>query len=378
MTRAEVNLDAVGENIRNLVRHVAPANVMVVVKADAYGHGAITVGRTALEHGAGWLAVYTVWEGVSLRRAGVNAPILVFGPFSPSEAGDIWDYQLTPTVSSLDAASRLQERSAGRELFYHLKLDTGLARAGIAPGDVDFLRGVVRAYPALHHQGTYTHFVSADEDDKTMTFQQIKLYRESVASLESAGFPSGVTHASNSAGLLELPEARFTMVRAGIATYGYYPSASTTKQVALVPVLQLLSEVTRVHAIPTGAGVGYGHEFRAARPTEIALVPIGYGDGIPRSLGYGHGRVIVRSRFAPIVGRVSMDQITVDVTDIRNVEVGDPVVLIGQQGESEQDADDLGKQAGTISYDILTGLLPRVPRLYVERERLVSAVSDRP
>jgi alanine racemase len=350
---------------------------MAVVKADGYGHGAVAVGRTALEHGASRLAVYTVAEGVTLRQSGVNAPILVFGPFSQGEAEDIWAHHLTPTVTSIDAAAHLQERSAGRNLRYHLKLDTGLARAGIAPPDaVDFLRAVSDSFPALHHEGTYTHFVSADENDQVTTFKQISLYRASVARLERAGFPSAVTHASNSAALLDFPDARFTMVRTGIATYGYYPSDAVTRRVPLVPALQLVSEVTRVHTIPAGAGVGYGHQFRATRPTKVALVPIGYGDGLPRSLGHGRGRVIVRSRLAPIVGRVSMDQVTIDVTDIEVVQPSDAVAVIGAQEGVEQSADELGAQAGTISYDILAGLLPRVPRVYVQRGAVLPALTS--
>jgi len=191
-----VSLDAVAQNVRRLVRHAAPAAVMAVVKADAYGHGAAAVARTALQHGASWLAVYTVAEGVELRQSGANAPILVFGPFSAAEAEGIWDHRLTPTLTSLDAAARLQERSAGREIEYHLKLDTGLARAGIAPPDaVDFMRSVRSSFSSLHHTGTYTHFVSADEEDKGATFRQISLYQESIARLEAAGFPSALTHA---------------------------------------------------------------------------------------------------------------------------------------------------------------------------------------
>ena len=316
-------------------------------------------------------------EGVTLRRNGITAPILVFGPFSRSEVDDIWVHELTPTVHSLDAAAGLQKRSHGRILRFHLKLDTGLARAGILPADaVDFLQAVRDAYPALHHEGTYTHFVSADEADKSTTFQQIRMYRETIARLEGAGFRSEVAHTSNSAALLDVPEARFTMVRAGVAVYGYYPSDSVSRQVPLVPALQLVSEVTRVHDIPEGAGVGYGYQFRANRATKIALVPVGYGDGLPRSLGHGTGHVIVGSEFAPIVGRVSMDQITIDVTDLEDIRPGNQVVLIGSQGGVEQDAEDLGRQAGTISYDILTGLLPRVPRVYVEGGAATMALTD--
>jgi alanine racemase len=356
-----------------MVEHVAPAEVMAVVKADAYGHGAPAVGRTALAHGASRLAVYAVGEAVNLRRSGVTAPILVFGPFAQAEAGEIWRHGLTPTLTHLEAARWLQESSKGRILHYHVKLDTGLARAGIDPAEaVSFLQAVTASFPALQLQGAYTHFAAADEADKTATLEQIRRYRQTIAAMERAGFAPTVTHAANSAALLEISDARFEMVRAGIALYGYYPSQSTQHVVPLVPALQLLSEVSRVHTIAPGAGVGYGHEFRATRPTTIALIPIGYGDGLPRTLGHGSGRVIVRSRLAPIVGRVSMDQITVDVTDIGGVERGDPVVLIGSQGDTEQTAEDVGAQAGTISYDILTGLLPRVPRVYVQGGRIVT------
>jgi alanine racemase len=375
VTRAEVSLDAIAQNITRMCEHVAPASVMAVVKADAYGHGAITVGKTALSHGASRLAVYTVAEGVALRRSGVTAPILVFGPFGKCEAKEIWRHGLTPTLSDLNSAAWLQERSAGGVLKFHLKLDTGLCRAGIAPAHaVAFVRAVAQSFPAVRLEGAYTHFSSADEEDKTATVDQIHRFRETIVRMEREGFSCPLTHASNSAALLEIPEARFKMVRAGISIYGYYPSDSTSRDVPLVPALQLLSEVSRVHTIPPGTGVGYGHEFRATRPTTIALVPIGYGDGMPRTLGNGSGRVILRSRLAPIVGRVSMDQITVDATEIDGVQPGDPVVLIGAQGDLDQSAEELGTQAGTISYDILTGILPRVPRVYVERGAVVATL----
>lgn len=355
-----------------MAAHVSPATLMAVVKADAYGHGAVEVGAAALSHGASQLSVYAVSEGVLLRQGGITAPILVFGPFSNGEATSLWKYNLTPTVSCLESATRLQAAANGRTLSFHLKVDTGLARAGIEPRDVvPFLRSVAQLLPDLHHAGTYTHFASADEPDKTTTQRQIRMYREVLGQMEHSGFPVGLTHTSNSAALLEVPEARFEMVRAGIATYGYYPGSHTSRTVSLVPAMQVVSEVIRVHPIAVGAGVGYGHEFRADRPTTIALVPIGYGDGLPRTLGQGVGRVLIRSHPAPIVGRVSMDQITVDVTDIEGVSVGDQVVLVGAQGQTEQSADDLAAQAGTISYDLLTGLLSRVPRVYVAAGELV-------
>ena len=376
VTRAEVNLDALGGNVRRISRHVSPAEVMAVVKADGYGHGAAAVARTALSHGASRLAVYTVSEGAALRAAGVAAPVLVFGPFTEYEAESMWRLKLTPTLTTLESAAYLQRHANGRVLDFHVKLDTGLNRAGVDPGDVvDFMRAVSERYPGLRHEGTYTHFAAAEEPDKSTAFEQLDVFRQAVKSMRHSGYPSRLTHASNSAATLDLPDARFSMVRTGIALYGYYPSETTRRDVALTPALQLVSEVTRVHEIPQGTGVGYGHEFRSRAKTTVALIPIGYGDGLPRSLGNGMGRVLLRGQPAPIIGRVSMDQITVDATGISGVQMGDVAVLIGGQGEAEQDADDVGAQAGTISYDILVRLLPRVPRLYVDAWSVVATSS---
>lgn len=347
---------------------------MAVVKADGYGHGAVAVAGAALAHGATRLAVYTPEEGVTLRAHGITAPILVFGPFTAGESRLYWRHGLTPTVTSLEAARTLQMHAGDSTLEFQLKLDTGLSRAGVDPGEaVAFLRWVARECTSLRIAGVYTHFASADELDKSTTRVQLRRFGAALDAIRAAGFAVELAHASNSAALLDVPDARFSLVRAGIATYGYYPSPHAGRAVQLTPVLQLLSEVTRVHSIPPGTGVGYGHEFRATRPTTIALVPIGYGDGLPRTLGNGSGRVLIRSRSAPIVGRVSMDQITVDVSEIDGAACGDDVVLIGAQGELEQTAEDLGAQAGTISYDILTGLLPRVPRIYVRGGALVGS-----
>jgi alanine racemase len=367
-------LSAVASNVQSLVRHVAPARMMAVVKGDGYGHGAVMVARTALAHGADCLGVYTVSEGVTLRDAGIASSVVVFGPFTRAEVDAIWDQALTPTVTSVEAADRLMSRAAGRRLPVHIKLDTGLHRSGVAPEEAASLLERLSGVTTLAPEGIYTHFASADEPDKSTTHEQIRLFTHAVATLESQGFRFAVRHASNSAATLDIPGARFDMVRCGIALYGYYPSAAVRRDVELLPALSLVSEVTRVHHIAPGTGVGYGHEFRADRTSTIALVPIGYGDGLPRSLGHGRGRVLIGGEPAPIVGRVSMDQITIDVSDIRDVRVGDAAVLIGAQGATEQSADDLAEQAGTISYDILTGLLPRVPRLYAQGEAIRSVL----
>jgi alanine racemase len=370
-----VSLDALSENIRAMRAAVAPAALMGVVKANAYGHGLIAVAREMIAAGAAWLGVYAVEEGLVLRSAGIEAPILVFGPFTRGEAPAFVEANLTPTVTRVDAAEMLAGAHTGPPLSVHVKVDTGLTRAGAIPEDVLPLVSRIGEIPTLRFGGIYTHFASADEADKTPSRAQLSVFRAVLDGLRSAAIEIPLTHAANSAATLELPEAHFGLVRAGIASYGYYPSAEVRRDVPLRPVLQLLSAVTRVRSVPVGTGVGYGHEFRARRPSTIALVPVGYGDGLPRSLGNGRGRVLVHGVPAPIVGRVSMDQVTLDVTDLPDVQVGDEAVLIGEQVWSAQTADDVGDQAGTISYDILTGLLPRVPRIYVRGDEIVGVAS---
>lgn len=373
-TRAEVNLDAIQSNVATLRKLSSAGHLMAVVKGNGYGHGATQIARTALSSGATWLGVYCVEEGVALRRDGISAPILVFGPLERGEAEDIWSYQLTPTIATLEAAAALQDSSHGRTLQFHLKIDTGLTRAGIAPHEAIPFMQRLRQYPALEPKGLFTHFASADEPAKDPARKQLAIFLDTAGRLADAGFTFPIKHAANSAATLELPESHLDMVRVGISLYGHHPCAEPMEAVPLHPALSLVSKIIRLQAIAPGTGVGYGHHFRAPRRSIVALVPIGYGDGLPRRLGGGRGRVLVRGRFAPIVGRISMDQITVNVTDILDVSLGDPVTLIGSQDSLDQTADDLADQAGTISYEILTALLPRVPRIFVSQKKIVGTL----
>ncbi|MDQ2741405.1 MAG: alanine racemase [Chloroflexota bacterium] len=364
LTRAVVDLDAIAANVRALSDLARPAELMAVIKANAYGHGAAAIAPIALASGATWLGVYAPVEGVALRQAGIEASILVFGPFSREEAGMMVRAGLTPTVASVETAKWLQEAAGKQRVPFHVKLDTGLERAGVAARDaVPFLRQLA-TLPNLELEGVFTHFASADEPDRTTTASQLDTFRRAIEAIRQASFDPPIIHASNTAGLLDYPEARFSMVRAGIGLYGYYPSNSASRTVPLHPALSLLSTITRVHEVPAGTGVGYGYEHRCAHDSRIALAPIGYGDGLPRSLGNGRGSAIVRGKLVPIIGRISMDQITIDVSDVPGVAVGDRVTVIGADGPTTQTAEDVGAAAGTISYDILTGLLPRVPRIY--------------
>jgi alanine racemase len=373
-TRAEINLEAIARNVRAIRSFARSRELMAVVKADAYGHGAPAIARTALDNGASWLGVYTVDEGTELRRAGVTAPILVFGPFQSLEAGDIVRHRLTPVVGSLQAAVSLQVAAMEEPIPFHFKIDTGLNRSGVNPSEALPLLEAISALPALHPQGIFTHFARSDEPSSSETDRQLRRFLDAVDHLERAGYRFDLRHAANTGATLSAPATHLDLVRCGIGIYGYYPSKEVARGVALTPALSLATSVTRIHILRSGAGVGYAHEFVCPRQTRLALAPIGYGDGLPRTLGLGIGSVIIRGRTAAIVGRVSMDQITIDVTDIPDAEVGDDVILIGVDGDLERSADDVALAAGTISYDVLSGIMPRVPRLYARAGALVTRV----
>ncbi len=371
-TRAIVDLDAIAANVR-VFRALAPAAVLIAaVKGDAYGHGAVPVASAALKAGAGYLAVYTLDEAAALRHAGIRAPILLLGPLEMWEASVVWKLRLAPTISDFSAVRLLESAADGSRLPVHLKVDTGLTRAGASPRDAIVLARAVWRHPALELASVFTHFARADEPHSGSSQAQLRIFAETVHEMEAQGIRPQFIHAANTAGTLNVPEARLGAVRVGIGLYGYDPTRPDVPSVPLVPALSLVSRLTRVTRVGEGTGVGYGHEFRGSTGCTIGLVPIGYGDGLPRSLGLGRGRVLVRGTPVPVVGRMSMDQITVDLTSVPDARVGDDVVLIGSSGRLMQSAHDLGDQAGTISYDILTGLLPRVPRIYIEDSKIVS------
>ncbi|GAC1520163.1 MAG: alanine racemase [Chloroflexota bacterium] len=377
-THAVVDLDAIAANVRALKQCAGIAQLMTVVKGNAYGHGATMVSRTALANGATWLGVFTVDEGVSLRHEGVQAPILVLGPFSDGEADALVGTDLTPTVSTVQQAEALQRASNGRTIAFHLEIDTGMTRGGLFPRDALHLLESIQHLTALSLSGLFTHFAGADEPGEASAVRQLAVFHVAVELVIKAGYPAPLTHAANSAATMHFPDASFDMVRTGISTYGYFPSRIHRPDVQLEPALSLLSEVSRVSHVPKGTGIGYGHDFRCTRPTTVALAPVGYADGLHRSLGNERGTALVRGHQVPIVGRVSMDQITLDVTDVPGVQAGDGVVLIGKQGSRVQTAETLARQAGTISYEILAAILPRVPRLYREGGRVVgSTTGDR-
>ena len=366
---AEIDLDAVARNTRLLKGQANGAALLAVVKANAYGHGAVAVARAALAAGADRLGVICVDEGEQLRRAGIAAPILVMGHTPATDAARLVDLSLTGTVASRETAEALARAAAQRgvRVAVHVKVDTGLNRYGFTPAEALALADWLRDLSSLEVEGLFTHFASADEPDKGYTLDQYARFRQVAEGLGWAP----IRHVSNTATLLDMPDLSLEMVRPGLGIYGLYPSGAVQQDLGLMPALSLKSRIVRLTALAPGDSVSYGRTWRAARPSLIGLVMCGYADGLPRSLS-SRGNALVRGQRAPIVGRVCMDMCMLDVTDVPDAATGDEVVLIGCQGEEEISADEVGELAGTISYEILCGITARVPRLYLRSGDVVS------
>lgn len=378
ITYAQVDLDAIAHNVRAIRQHIEPDRLFfAVVKANAYGHGAVTVSRVALENGADQLAVGRVDEAIELRRAGIRAPLLVLSYTMPAEAPAIIEHDITPAIMTMEAARALSARAEaqGRAARVHIKVDTGMGRYGLLPDEVlPFLRQL-EGLPHLYVEGIFTHFAVADggEQAQPFTAQQFDRFGELLTALEAAGYTFKVRHAANSAAMLQWPSTHLDAVRVGVSMYGLYPSGEVAQTVPLKAALSLHSHVARVRTLPPGSTVGYGRTFTAERPTQAVLVPVGYGDGYHRALS-NRGSVLINGQRAPIAGRVSMDQLTVDATGIDGVQQDDEVVLLGSQGGQTITAEEIARHAGTINYEVVTSLTRRVPRVYVRGGEVVEVV----
>lgn len=373
LTWAEIDLEAIADNVKAVKTHLGPTvGVMAVVKANAYGHGAVPIAQTALAAGADWLAVSRVEEGVALRQAGIPARILVLGYCLPAQAAAVVEHNLTPLVTTLETAAALTDQAgrSGRPLSIQLKVDTGMGRFGLLPEEVvDFARAV-QNLPWLQLEGLCSHLAVADEADPTFSRQQLQVYQEVVAALEVAGIHLSLKHLANSAAGLALPDTHYHLVRLGIAMYGLPPSDKLNWPVTLRPAMTLKTRLARVRVLPEGASVGYGRTYITSAPTPIALAAIGYGDGYPR-LCSNRGAMLVRGKRAPIVGRVSMDQTSLDVSGIDHVTQNDEVVVFGRQGQAQISTDEVAGWAETINYEIVTRLAARVPRVYLRDGEVV-------
>ncbi len=375
LTWAEIDLDAIAYNVRKFKSLVGPdVTVMAVVKANAYGHGDHQVAKAALKAGAGRLAVNRAEEGVALRQKGIEAPILLLGHSLPEQAEEIARYRLTPTVTTKRLARALSAQAEEAPIPVHVKIDTGMGRFGILPEEsVDFI-SFLNSLPGIDVEGLFTHFAVADLADKTYTKRQFKRFLDVVDDLEAKGLLPRILHVCNSAATMDLPEMHLNMVRIGIAMYGLRPSDEVEPAFPLRPALTLKSRVARVRKIPKGWGISYGLTFVPPAPMKVALVPVGYGDGYHRLIS-NRGSVLIHGVRAPIVGRVCMDQFVVDVSHIPDVEEGDEIVLVGSQGKETIPAEEVAEWAETINYEVVTSLLPRVTRKFIEDGRIIAVES---
>ncbi|MDQ1480089.1 MAG: alanine racemase [Actinomycetota bacterium] len=364
---AEIDLEAVRANVTALRAISAPAELLAVVKADGYGHGAVPVARAALEAGASGLGVALVEEGIELRAAGIAAPILVLSEPVPAAAPSVVTQLLTPvvyTLAGIDAlAKAVADHDAHEQLGVHLKVDTGMHRVGCSTDEAVELAAQVVDRPELRLAGVCTHLAVADEPDNPYTEEQLASFEAVLGALRARGLPTGTVHASNTAGAIHWPAARYDLVRVGIGLYGIAPAEALEGRVALRPAMSVKARVTQVKRVPEGARLSYGLRYQTSRATRIATVPIGYADGVPRELAERGGEALVRGQRCPIAGTVTMDQLMLDVGDLP-VEVGDEVVLIGRQGNEEISAASWARAMGTIAYTIVCGIGPRVPRVY--------------
>lgn len=365
-SRAIIDLDAYAHNL-GVVRNFAgpKRRIIAVIKADGYGHGAVPLGRAALRAGAGMLGVATVQEAVVLRAAGIDAPILVMVNPHADGLGLVVEHRLTLMISDIATAQRLGElaREAGRVTSVHCKVDTGMGRQGFAAADAPDALQAISRITHIDIEGIATHFPSSDVPDDPFTLAQIKVFRQAVREIEKRGIPFEFAHAANSAAIINYPDSLFDAVRPGLINYGVWPVADSSERSPLRRVLRWETHVVQVRDLPDGASIGYNRSFTANGPIRIAVLPVGYADGYRRHLS-NNADVLLRGRRCPVRGIISMDQTVVDVSALPEVHPGDTATLIGGDGDETVTAEELARRAGTISYDILTGIGKRVVREY--------------
>lgn len=366
-TRAEVDLGAIARNVgRAKLLAGEAAEVMAVVKAEAYGHGLVPVARAALGAGAAWLGVANPDEAAPLRAARIRRPILVLGPIGREWSETVVRLGLHQCLGDPGQADGLARAAAaaGKRQPVHLKVDTGMGRVGVPPREARRAAEHIAGLPSLVLVGLMTHFADAEADDPGYAREQLRAFGDACRELAAAGIPVRWRHAANSGALLALPEARFDLVRPGILLYGCHPRGGLRPgDSPLAPALRLRTEIRQLKDLPRGATVSYGRSYVAPRDIRVATLPIGYADGVGRLLS-NRGQVLIRGRRAPIIGRICMDMTLVDVTEVPEARVADEAVLIGRQGEEEITADEFAAWQGTISHEVLCRIGPRVPRVY--------------
>jgi len=380
---AEVRLNALAGNLRAIRRHVNPppvdrrarrCKVLAVVKANAYGLGAAPVAKALAKAGADWFGVTCTAEGAELREAGIRQPILLLTGFWPGEERRLLEYRLTPAITrceQLRALERVAARARCASVGFHLKIDTGMSRLGISPGDVDCFARALADCPHLRLEGTFTHFASSEVFTAEQTELQEKFFAGALERLRGLGLQPGLVHMANSAALAARPSTWADMVRPGAVLYGYHQfydppgrKAEIEGKLRLIPALSLRARLISLRDVAPGQGVGYNARFVARQPSRIAVLAAGYADGLVRGLT-NRGSVIVRGQFAPLVGTISMDLAMADVTGIEGARVGDVATIYGVDGPAQQSVSDIAHTLGTVTSDLLCALGKRVPRFYL-------------
>lgn len=375
---AEIDLDAIAHNIKEIRGKInKDTRLLAVVKADGYGHGAVEVSKVCLFSGADQLGVATCDEGVQLRNASIQVPVLILSKTVEAQLEAVINYGLTQTVYTLEMAQELSEtaKRLSKTAYVHIKIDTGMSRIGFLPNE-ESLKAIEKIFSLdnIEITGIFTHFSTADEADKDFTRQQYKRFRYVTDALEKNGHTGLIRHCANSAAIIDMPEYQLDMVRSGIITYGMLPSSEVSKDIDLRAAMAIKSQIIHIKTLDENIGIGYNRTFFTNRKTVVATVPVGYADGYSRLLS-NKARVIINGQYAPVIGNVCMDQLMVDITDI-DAKVGDIVTLMGSDGAARVSAEELAEIEGTINYEIVCDVGKRVPRVYIRNNEVINTVKS--
>jgi len=363
---AQVNLGALKRNIQR-IKQYTNSEIMPIVKADAYGHGAVEVVRVLRQEGIKRFGVAFLEEAVALRRQFPDMTLMVIGPTLPAYSDILVRENIIPEVFQLAQAKALSEEAIKQKKIatLHIKIDTGMGRIGFRSDALEQIKQIAQL-PALHIEGIYTHLATADGIDLSYTYQQLQVFDTLYAQLEAEGIHIPIRHAANSPALMQVPKSHYELCRPGIILYGLLPMTHRGTEAGFEPVLSLKARISHIKTVEKGESVGYGRTFIATSPTQVATLPLGYADGLRRGLSNG-GQVLLHGKRGVIVGNICMDQTMVDITGIENVQLGDIVTVIGQDGKENIDAQHMAQTLDTISYEIICGISKRVPRIYVEQ-----------
>lgn len=371
---AEIDLDAIGHNIREIKGLIKDTTkLLAVVKADAYGHGAEEVAKVCLYNGADQLAVATCDEGVQIRQWSIQVPTLILGQTVEGQLETVINYNLTQAVFRYETAKLMSDIALklNKIALVHIKIDTGMSRIGYLPTE-ESIKEIEKIFklPNLKVTGVFTHFATADEENKDFTLEQYRRFRFVTDRLNELGYSGFIRHCANSGAILDMPELQLDMVRAGIIVYGMFPSTQVTHPIVLKPAMSLKSQISYVKYLEDNVSVGYGRTYYTKGETKVATVPIGYADGYSRAFS-NKARVLVNGQYAPVIGNVCMDQMMIDVTGIDTCE-GDSVTIMGSDKDKSITAEELAKLSGTINYEIVCNVGKRVPRVYIKNGEVIN------